>query len=280
MTSEERASQDTDWGGPRWKPETIDTEKPSAARIYDYLLGGVLNFPVDREVAEQMIAVHPEARQNMLANRAFLRRIAQFLVDTGVRQFLDIGSGIPTVGHVHEIAQASAPDARVIYVDIDPVAVAHSRDVLRGNDLTGVVNEDIRNPERILDSPEVDRLLDLDEPVAVLVVGLLHFVSDADDPAGLLRRLTTPMASGSYLAISHPTNDGAQDLHPVEEVSRRAGIDVTSRTRRQVEALFGVLDLVEPGIVWVPQWHPESPLDLFYDRPELSANYGGLGRKP
>lgn len=280
MTTDGWASRDIGYGGPRWKPETIDVERPSPARIYDYLLGGVHNFAVDRQVAEQLIAVHPEAPQAVRANRAFLRRVAQFLVDAGVQQFLDIGSGIPTVRHVHEIVQASAPDARVIYVDIDPIAVAHSRDILRDNDLTGVVQEDVRRPERILDAPDVHRLFNVDEPIAVLVVGLFHFISDADDPLDVLRRLTAPLASGSYLAMSHLTNDGAQDMNSMEEINRRAGIDVTVRTRQQVEALFEGFDLVEPGVVWVPQWHPESPLDILSDHPEMSANYGGLGRKP
>jgi SAM-dependent methyltransferase len=280
MKSQGWSSDDTRYGGPRWKPETIDVERPSPARIYDYLLGGAHNFAVDRQVAEQMIAVHPEARQAVLANRAFLRRVTQYLVDAGVRQYLDIGSGIPTVGHVHEIVQPAVPDTRVIYVDIDPVAVAHSRDILRGNDLTGVIEEDVRNPERILGSTAVSRLFDFDEPVAVLMMGLLHFVSDEDNPQDVLERLTEPLSSGSYLAISHMTNDGAQDMDPTQEISRRADIEMTIRTRRQVEALFAGFDLIEPGVVWVPEWHPESPLDIYYDRPEMATSYGGVGRKP
>lgn len=280
MKPQEWPSEEIRYGGPRWKPETIDVERPSPARIYDYLLGGVHNFAVDRQVADQMIAVHPEARQGVRANRAFLRRVAQYLLDTGVRQFLDIGSGIPTAGHVHEIAQATAPDARVIYVDIDPVAVAHSRDILRDNDHAEVIQEDVRHPERILGSTDVYRLFDLDEPVAVLTMGMLHFVSDTDNPLSVLERLTNPLASGSYLAISHLTNDGAQDMDPTQEISRRADIELTVRTRQQVEALLGGFDLIEPGLVWVPQWHPTSPLDIFYDQPERAANYGGVGRKP
>lgn len=280
MKSQEWSSEDIRYGGPRWKPETIDLERPSPARVYDYLLGGSHNFAVDRQVADQIIAVHPEAAQGVQANRAFVRRATQYLVDAGVRQFLDIGSGIPTVGHVHEIVQASAPDARVIYVDIDPVAIAHSRDVLRGNHLTGVIHEDARRPERILDSFDIARLFDFDEPVAVLMMALLHLLSDADNPLDVLERLTEPLVSGSYLAISHLTNDGVPDMEPVQEISRRAGIDVAVRSRQQVEALFGGFELVEPGVVWVPEWHPESPLDIFYDRPEMAANYGGVGRKP
>jgi hypothetical protein len=142
VTFEEPVPEDIDDGDPRGKPEGIDVERPSPARIYDYALGGAHNFAVDRQVADQVLAVYPEMQKGAYANRAFLRRAVQFLVDAGVRQFLDIGSGIPTVGHVHEIAQAAAPESRVVFVDIDPVAVAHSRDILRGNDRTAVIQED------------------------------------------------------------------------------------------------------------------------------------------
>jgi SAM-dependent methyltransferase len=266
-------------GSDDWVPAGIDTDRPSSARIYDYWLGGAHNFAADRRVAEQMLAAYPEGQRIAWANRAFLRRAVEFLVDAGVRQFLDIGSGVPTVGHVHDIAQGAAPESRVVFVDIDPVAVAHSRLILKGNDGTAVVQEDIRRPEQILDAPEM-QLLDLDQPVAVLVVALFHFISDADDPAGIVSRLTAPLVSGSYLALSHATDDGPQDTATGKEIYRRAGIEFTLRSRSGVEALFDGFDLVEPGVVWMPLWHPESPDDPYYHQPELSLGYAGVGRKP
>jgi SAM-dependent methyltransferase len=263
-----------------WVPEGIDSERPSSARIYDYLLGGAHNFASDRHVAEQVIAAYPRLPQMAQANRAFLRRAVEFLVDVGVRQFLDIGSGVPTVGHVHEIAQAKAPESRVVFVDIDPVAVEHSRLMLATNDRTGVVREDIRRPEQILAAPEVQRLIDFDEPVAVLVVALFHFIPDADDAVGLIARLTKPLAAGSYLALSHATDDGPQDWARGVQVAGRAGIEGTLRSRAQVMKLFEGFDLVEPGVVWVPMWRPDSAYDVFLDQPESSGGYVGVGRKP
>ena len=262
-----------------WVPPDIDTEQPSSARIYDYLLGGAHNFAVDRKVADQLIAVYPDFPLLAQANRAFLRRAVEYLVDAGVRQFLDIGSGVPTVGHVHEIAQRAAPECRVAFVDIDPIAVAHSRLMLAGNDRTTVVQMDVRNPDEILGHPDVRELLDFSQPIAVLIVALLQFVPDADDPAGIVSRLTAPLASGSYLVMSHGTDD-ARDGTEGEDIYRRGGIEVTARTFQQVEALFAGLELVEPGVVWAPRWRPESALDVYHDQPERSAIYAGVARKP
>ena len=235
---------------------------------------------VDRHVAEQILAAFPNAPKLAQVNRAFLRRAVEFLVHAGVRQFLDIGSGVPTVGHVHEIAQAAAPESRVVFVDTDPVAVEHSRLILGGNDLTAVVQEDVRRPERILTAPEVHRLLDLTQPVAVLMVAMLHYVSDADAPVAVVSRLFEPLAAGSYLALSHPTNDGAEDWTEVGNIAGQACIEGTSRSRTDVEAIFAGLELVEPGAVWISSWRPESPSDLFVDRPHASAWYAAVGRKP
>ena len=254
--------------------------------MYDYFLDGAHNFAVDRQMAEQILAMFPETRLIAQANRAFLRRAVEYLVDAGVRQFLDIGSGIPTVGHVHEIAQAKAPESRVVFVDIDPVAVDHSRLILAGNDRTAVVEEDVRRPERILEAPELRSLLDLEQPVAVLVVALLHFISNADDPVGILSRLTGPLESGSYLGISHFTMDGQDSSDGLEtdrreglDLYRRSGMEVFPRSRAQVEVLFAGFDLVEPGVAWLPQWHPDAVEDVT-DGPEAWVIYAGLGRKP
>jgi hypothetical protein len=261
-----------------WVPDAVDVERPSSARIYDYFLGGAHNFAADRQVAEQLLASYPDVPQTAQANRAFLRRAVEFLVDAGTRQFLDIGSGIPTVGHVHEIAQRVAPESRVVFVDIDPVAVEHSRQILAGNVLTEVVQEDVRRPEHILQAPEVQRLLDFRQPVAVLIVSLMHFVPDPDQHASIITRLTEPFVAGSYVVLSHVTNDGRRDWSTGKEIYGRAGIQGTLRSRAQVEALFGDFDLVDPGVVWVPAWRPED-IDVLYDQPEASGMYAGVGRK-
>lgn len=262
-----------------WVPAGVDVERPSSARVYDFMLGGAHNFAVDRQMAEQLLAAYPNVPLIAQANRAFLRRAVEFLVTAGVRQFLDIGSGIPTVGHVHEIAQRAAPESRVVFVDIDPVAVAHSRQMLSGNERAAVIQEDVRRPEHIFDAPEVGRLLDLAQPVAVLIVSLLHFVPDPDSHAGIISRLTAGLVPGSYLALTHATNDGPHDWSEAQKIYGRAGIEGTWRTHGEVEALFGGLDLVDPGVIWVPEWHPESPVDVHRDQPELSAMYAGVGRK-
>jgi len=264
--------------GDDWVPEGIDTERPSSARVYDFYLGGAHNFDADRRMAEQALAVLPDAPLMARANRAFLRRAVQFLVDRGIRQFLDIGSGIPTVGHVHEIAQRTAPDARVVYVDIDPVAVSHSRQILAGNERVAAIQEDVRRPEQILEHPGLMALLDFAEPVAVLVVALFHFVPDADDPADLLARLTAPLAPGSHLVISHATDDAPRDFTKGMEVYRRGGIDVALRSHAEIAALFGDFALVDPRLVWVPQWRPDSPDDVG-DTPESSVIYAGVGHR-
>jgi hypothetical protein len=265
-------------GDSDWVPEGIDVERPSSARVYDYYLGGAHNFAVDRQMAEQALAVLPDAPLMAQAKRAFLRRAVEFLVERGIRQFLDIGSGIPTVGHVHEITEHTAPDARVVYVDLDPVAVSHSRQILKDTERAVAIQEDVRRPEQILDHPEVAALLDFSQPVAVLVVALFHFVPDEAAPADLLARLTAPLAPGSYLVISHATSDAPRDFASGMDVYRRGGIAVALRSRSEIAALFGDFELVEPGLVWVPQWRPESPGDVG-DAPESSVIYAGVGHR-
>jgi hypothetical protein len=262
-----------------WAPAGVDTSKASEARVYDYLLGGVHNLEIDRHVAEQMLIVVPDARPLAQANREFLRRAVDYLVDVGVRQFLDIGAGIPTVGHTHEVAQARAPESRVVFVDIDPVAVGHCRLILGWNDRTAVIQEDARRPERILEAVKAGGLLDLRRPVAVLMVLLLPFLSEEDDPQDIIARLLRPLLPGSYLALTHLTNDGSNDFTAAQEINRRGGIDSVVRDRRQVLAMFDGLSLVEPGLVWMPQWHPTTGSDLYVDRPEASGSYAGVARK-
>jgi hypothetical protein len=243
----------------------MDLERPSVARMYDYFLGGSHNFAVDREAARQIIAAAPEAPVAAQANRAFLRRATRFLVDLGVRQFLDIGSGIPTVGNVHEIAQQLAPQTRVMYVDIDPVAVAHSRQILDGNDLAGVIQEDLRQPDRVLDNPDLRKLIDLGEPVAVMLVAVLHFVPDAANPAGVIAALRRELPPGSYLVLSHASAEGREDqVDSIKSVYERQRVDnsVHPRSRAEVTQMFDGFELVPPGVVWVSEWRPEDPREV------------------
>jgi SAM-dependent methyltransferase len=260
---------------PSWAPEGVDTERPSAARVYDYALGGSHNFAVDRELFRQLTVVVPDLVAQAHASRAFLRRAVRFCVAAGTDQFLDIGSGIPTRGNVHEIA----PEARVMYVDTDPVAVAHSRAILARNDRVGVLREDLRRPEQIIDHPDVRALLDFDRPIAILLVAMLHLVPDEDDPAGLIARLRDAVAPGSYLVISHGTAESRPGaLAEGVQLLQRVNVGTTLRTRAEVERLFTGFELVDPGLVWIPQWRPDDPADVG-DHPERSIMLAGVGRK-
>jgi hypothetical protein len=265
---------------PSWAPPDIDMDQPSIARVYDYMLGGYHNFAVDRAVGEQSLQLIPEARAVARSNRDFLARAVRFCVDAGVTQFLDIGSGIPTVGNVHEIAQRASEKARVVYVDIDPVAVSHSRAMLAGDERTTAVQGDVYHPEELLSHPEVNRILDLNQPVAVMMVFLLHFVSNAEDPAGIIERFRCGLAPGSYLTIS----TGAKDVLSLNragkarELYEKAVAKLVYRTRAEVEALFGGFELVEPGVVPIDQWRPERG-----DQPPalpMVVAYAGVGRSP
>jgi hypothetical protein len=265
---------------PNWIPETVDTSRPSAARMYDYYLGGAHNFGVDRELANKALALFPDGQLIAQANRSFLHRAVTFMLDQGVRQFLDIGSGIPTSGNVHEIAQQAEPGARVLYVDHDPVAVAHSELLLRGNSCAEALQADLRRPDEILGAPQLHSLLDLSRPVGVLMVAVLHFVSDEDRPEVLIRRLRDMLAPGSYLAISHGTGFGRTPMtDEVKEIYRATATPLTFRTHQEVRALFEGWDLVEPGVVWVSQWRPEWP-DEVGDDPSDTVIAAGVGRKP
>jgi hypothetical protein len=264
-----------------WIPDDVPLDKPSPARIYDYLLGGSHNFEVDRLTAEKVITVNPDARLIMHANRAFLRRVVRFLIEQGIDQFLDIGSGIPTVGNVHEVAQAVNPSARIIYVDIDPVAVRHSEAILEDNPNAVVVQADARQPDQIMSHPEIRRLLDLSRPAAVLLIALLHFVTNDQEAFGLVRILRDALAPGSYLAISHATNESLprEVVEQSEKLYERSTNPAKARSRAQIERFFDGLELLEPGLVYAPLWRPESPDDLFLDQPERSANLVGVGYK-
>ncbi|MGO1049565.1 SAM-dependent methyltransferase [Crossiella sp. CA198] len=263
-----------------WVPKEVDVSKPSAARVYDYFLGGSYNFAVDRAFAQQLLAVAPTMPMVCRQNRSFLRRAVQHILGHGVRQFLDIGSGLPTTGNVHEIAQAAYPDARVVYVDNEPVAVAHSELMLKDNDSAVILHADVRDPEGILNAPETRSLIDFDQPVALLMVALLHFVPDADEPAGFMARYRDVLAPGSFLALSQGTEERQPpQVHAVRDLYNQRANRVTTRTSAEITSFLGDFDIVEPGLVFTPEWRPESPSDV-PDEPELAGFYAIVGRKP
>jgi SAM-dependent methyltransferase len=263
---------------PEWAPADLDVTRPSVARIYDYFLGGAHNFEVDRQLAAELSRMSPNVVGTARANRHFLRRAVRFLADAGIRQFLDIGSGIPTAGNVHEIVGAVAPDARVVYVDVDPIAVAQSRAVLRGSTTTAVLCFDLRDPAKILAEATGTGLIALDEPVAVLLAAVLHFVPDSDRPGEIVRHLCDATAPGSYLLISHGTADGqGPGVLAARQLISRTATGTTLRTHAEISALFGTFSLVEPGLVDLDRWRPD-PGDEPDPAPERVAGFAGVGR--
>jgi len=257
----------------------IDTTVAHPARVYDYWLGGTTNFPADREAAERVLAATPGLRSRVRANRAFLARAVRYLAaEAGVRQFLDIGTGIPAAGNTHEVAQAVAPDARIVYVDNDPIVLAHAASLLAGSPqgATQYIDGDLRNARVILRAAA--GTLDLSRPLAVMLVGILHLIQDSEDPYRIVAGLMDALPSGSYLAVSHP----ASDINPGQaEAQRRYNERVstpqTLRTLGEVTRFFERLDLVPPGVVYVHAWRP-GPGDVL---PEGGVSaYGGVARKP
>nr|WP_281377550.1 SAM-dependent methyltransferase [Saccharopolyspora hordei] len=241
----------------------VDMDSPNAARMYDYYLGGSANFAVDRDAAERFLEKVPTGRKWAYANRAFLGRAVRFMVEQGIDQFLDLGSGIPTVGNVHEIAHSVAPDARVAYVDHESVAVAHAQALLDGVPHVTITQADIREPETVLKAPGVAELLDFSRPVGVLAVAILHFVPDSDDPVGVMRRYREACVPGSYLALSHLSSVTFTDdqLSAGHEIYNRTSTPGTLRSREQIAELLTGYELVEPGLVLLPEWRPEVPVD-------------------
>jgi hypothetical protein len=260
---------------------------PSTARMYDYYLGGKDNYPADREAAERIIAMMPPGmvRTSAVQNRKFLVRVVRHLArDLGVRQFLDIGTGLPTVNSVHQVAQDVAPDSKVVYVDHDPVVLAHSRHLLHGNDRATIIGQDLRTPGDILGDPELRRMLDFSQPVAVLLVAVLHFIEDFEDPYHLVETLMKPMPEGSFLVITHFTADSYSQADVAAQEYQNTSSSVHSRQRSQVIKFFNGYEILPPGaVVWTPQWR--RPGDEPEDDPEIKAKPGrslfwcGVGRK-
>lgn len=257
---------------PEW---VIDPETPSVARMYDYYLGGKDNFAADRRAADQVVAAMPNVLEFTRANRRLLSRAVTMMAGRGVRQFIDIGSGLPTRENVHEVAQRAAPDARVVYVDNDPIVLVHARALLADNPLTAVVQGDLREPERIMDDPEVRARIDFDRPVGLLLLAILHFVPDEDRPAEIVAKLRKPLAPGSFLAISHGHRGevGQAVEDQVRSAYGRTGAgDIVPRGIDEVMRFFEGTELIGPGLVQVADWRPDAePFQPDTSRPGFLA---------
>jgi S-adenosyl methyltransferase len=248
--------------GPDWRTN-FRPDIPSAARVYDYLLGGKDNYPVDREVARSMMAKLPNVRTAVQWNRAFLQRVVKYLVgEVGIAQIIDIGAGLPSVGNTHEVAFSVNRDARVVYVDHDPVVLAHGRDMLQGIRSAVIIEHDLLEPESILADPELVKRIDFAQPVALMLLSILHFVPDEADPAGLIARLHAPFPSGSHVAVSHATSDAIAAVNDAERDFDRATEQAHIRTRAEVRNLVAGLEPVPPGLVWLPEWRPDPDTDM------------------
>jgi len=269
----------TAWPGPLVPPQGLDVTVPNVARIYDHLLGGKDNFAADREAARRLLAAVPEAARAAQANRAFLGRAVRFLAaEAGIRQFLDVGTGLPTQGNVHEIAQATDPRARVVYCDNDPMVVVHANALLADN-LTVVASQaDLRDPEFLFTLPVTRTLIDTSQPLGVLLVAVLHFLPDSDDPWALVDRIKHRLAPGSYIVISHVTGDAlpAEAARAAAEVYQDASAPGVARSHEEIARFFTGLKMAEPGLVEVSAWRPRLPSR----RPGPALFYAGIGRKP
>ncbi|MEY9864411.1 hypothetical protein ABH935_010070 [Catenulispora sp. GAS73] len=268
---------------PEWAPAAINLDQPSSARVWDYFLGGSHNFEVDRRVAEQAIAFKPDLPDVARQVRMFLHRAVRAAAAAGIDQYIDIGAGVPTMGPVHETAREQVPNARVVYVDHDSVAVAHGEAMLDGDPDAIFIQADARSPRAILDHPEVRALIDFDRPVAVLLCSLLHFVSADDDPATLVATLREAMAPGSYLIVQHASHDGqpGDTVKMLQMWNANSPEPMHWRTHDEIEALLDGFTILEPGVVQVQLWRPDaeeqSRAEQDHDR---YASYAAVGVKP
>ena len=259
----------------RWNALGVRTDSPYPARVYDYLLGGRDNFAADREMAELSLRVMPEVRDSARANRKFLARAVRFLRDDGIRQFLDIGTGLPTSPSTHEVAQSGCPEARVVCVDNDPIVVERAGSLLAGNQATMVVRADLRDVDYVL--TEACRLLDFTEPAGLLFVASLHNIPDPDDPAGIVARYLTALAPGSYLVISHVTDEfDPERMHAVTAEYQRRGTTFIGRGQEAIRHMFNGRELVDPGLVLISYWRPDGSRPD-YD-PDRVWGYCGVAR--
>jgi hypothetical protein len=258
-------------------PGGIDTGKPHPARVYDYLLGGRDNYEVDRDTAEEMLAALPRLREAARENRRFLHRAVRTVVEAGIRQIIDIGTGIPTSPNTHEIAHSIAPQTRVLYIDNEPIVQVHAHAHLTDAPNTAFMLADFRETQAILEHPDLRSMIDLTQPTAVLAVALMHFITDQEGPAQCIAALRDALSPGSYLALTHATADGVEDdVEGALSAYRRYTVNVTPRPRAEVLRLFDGFDLVEPGLTTVAQWRPDPGQT---DPPRYGV-YAGLGVKP
>jgi len=261
-------------------PTGIDTSTPNVARIYDYLLGGKDNFAADRQAAGQLIAAIPDVAAIARDNRSFLGRAVRYLAGpAGIRQYLDLGGGLPTQANVHELAQGVAPDVRVVYVDNDPVVASHGRALLASRDRVAMAFADLCQPDSVREHPEVRGLINWAQPVAVLCTSTLHFVSDEAKPHAVIAEYRDHMAPGSYLVITHGTaeEDPAGERDKAAGVYREASSQLHVRPLPQVRRFFEGFELIEPGLVWISEWRPEPGTTRIGRRRSMR---GGVGRKP
>jgi hypothetical protein len=275
MAGESLGGAGSDW---REIPK-INTNVPHPARVYDYFLGGKDNFEADRVAADAATKAFPRTAESARAARAFLRRVVRFLAaEAGIRQFLDIGTGLPSGENVHQVAQSTAPEARIVYVDNDPIVLLHAQTLLTSSPEGAVayLDADLRDPEKILD--EAAKTLDFGQPMAVLLLGILHNIGDQDDPYGIVRKLVQTMTGGSYLAICHLTADIYPELAEWARVLNERQLDapLVLRDHAQVTSFFEGLELLEPGVVQLSKWRPRSEVESS----AAAALWGGVARKP
>jgi hypothetical protein len=264
-----------------WVPPGVDIKRANTARVYDYWLGGSHNFLADQDVARSIAAIEPNAPAGARANRAFLGRAVRFLAAAGISQYLDIGSGIPTEGNVHHIAQQASPGSRVVYADIDPVAIAHSKAILAGDENTAAINADLRDPEKVLAHPTTRRLIEAGRPTGLLLSMVLHFIADADDPWRIVATLRDALAPGSYFVLCHATNESKPVVAQAAETvyNRSVSTQIHMRSRADILRFFDGFELLDPGLVYIPQWRPDSPADVPRD-PSKFWVLVGVAHKP
>lgn len=267
---------------PDWLPQEVDLDRPSVARIYDYMLGGYHNFEIDRRVGDDFAERFPDLALTAQANRAFLRRAVSFISQQGIDQFLDLGSGIPTAGNVHEIVRRFNVDARVVYVDIEPVAIAHANALLENDPGAAAILADVRRPRDILDHPITKELIDFSRPVGLIAVALLHYINDEEEADRAIQTFKGVLSPGSFLAIGVWTYEDAPSdvLTKYAQLARELPLPGQPRSRDAVLGYFEGFDLLEPGLVHGPQWRPDGPDDPLFDDPRRAVNWVGVARKP
>jgi hypothetical protein len=281
----------------RIPPLDVNLDRPSVARIYDFFLGGTANWAVDRVFGQQILDKVPLIREMAMANRQFLNRAVSLLCQLGVRQFLDIGAGVPTAGNTHQVADHIAPDSRVVYVDNEPIAIAHAEQLLDAEGDPGrhaAIDADLRNPDELWAKAIGTGLLDPEQPIALLIIAVLHFAQPGPDGSEVgpraVARYRELLPPGSYLAISHATVDGVPDklrasIRQLADMYSDSGNLGTDRTRAEIQEFMGDFELVEPGMTWTPNWHPEQQTSIFghtleFENPSESITWAGVGRKP